>query len=109
MTMTEQTTASQATGSAGRNRWTSSEPIRYPDPDIIVLDPRFERMILGHAAIERIATGCRFTEGPVWFGDLRQLVFSDIPNDRLVRWDEETGAENRCAAQARRLSRRQYP
>ena len=49
-------------------------------------------MILGHAAIERIATGCRFTEGPVWFGDLRQLVFSDIPNDRLVRWDEETGA-----------------
>jgi gluconolactonase len=92
MTMTEQTTASQATGSAGRNRWTSPEPIRYPDPDIIVLDPRFERMILGHAAIERIATGCRFTEGPVWFGDLRQLVFSDIPNDRLVRWDEETGA-----------------
>jgi gluconolactonase len=92
MIMTEQTTASQATGSAGRNRWTSPEPIRYPDPDIIVLDPRFERMILGHAAIERIATGCRFTEGPVWFGDLRQLVFSDIPNDRLVRWDEETGA-----------------
>jgi gluconolactonase len=48
--------------------------------------------MLQQAAIERIAGGCRFTEGPVWFGDLRQLLFSDIPNDRLMRWDEETGA-----------------
>jgi gluconolactonase len=47
--------------------------------------------MLGNAAIERIATGCRFTEGPAWFGGLRQLIFSDIPNDRLMRWDEETG------------------
>lgn len=44
-----------------------------------------------HAAVERIATGCRWTEGPVWFGDLRCLVFSDTPNDRLLRWDEPTG------------------
>jgi len=73
-------------------RWSSPAPIRYPDPDIVALDPRFEALILGHAAIERIAEGCRFTEGPVWFGDLRQLLFSDIPNDRLLRWDEETGA-----------------
>ena len=48
--------------------------------------------MLGHAAIERIAGGCRFTEGPVWFGDTRQLLFSDIPNDRIMRVDEETGA-----------------
>jgi len=57
-----------------------------------VIDPRFERMILGLTAIERIGTGFRFTEGPVWFGDTRQLLFSDIPNDRIMRWDEETGA-----------------
>ena len=44
------------------------------------------------AAIERIATGCRFTEGPVWFGDGRYLLFTDIPNDRMLQWDEETGA-----------------
>ncbi len=76
-----------------RRRWDSdAPPIRYPDPDIQVLDTRFQHMVLGHAAIERIAGGCRFTEGPVWFGGLRQLVFSDIPNDRLMRWDEETGA-----------------
>ncbi len=73
-------------------RWRSPAPIRYPDPDLVALDPRFERLMLGHAAIERVAGGCRFTEGPVWFGDTRQLLFSDIPNDRLMRWDEETGA-----------------
>ena len=74
------------------SRWDSCAPIRYPDPDILVLDPRFQPMVLGHAAIERIATGFRFTEGPVHYGDSRFLLFSDIPNDALVRWDEITGA-----------------
>ena len=44
------------------------------------------------AAIERIATGFRFTEGPAYYGDGRYLLFSDIPNDALLRWDEITGA-----------------
>jgi gluconolactonase len=48
--------------------------------------------VLGNAAVERIAGQCRFTEGPVWFGDLRCLLWSDIPSDRILRWDEETGA-----------------
>jgi gluconolactonase len=65
---------------------------RYPDPGIKILDPRFSPLVLGNAAIERIAGGCRFTEGPLWFGDLRCLLWSDIPNDRIMRWDEETGA-----------------
>jgi gluconolactonase len=77
---------------SGLTRWESPAPIRYPDPDILVLDPRFQNMVLGHAAIERIATGFRFTEGPVYYGDGRYLLFSDIPNDRLLRWDEITGA-----------------
>ncbi len=79
---------SQATTS----RWDSPSPIRYPDPDIIVLDPRFQPLVLGHAAIERIATGFRFTEGPAYYGDTKQLLFADIPNDALLRWDEITGA-----------------
>ena len=66
--------------------------VRYPDPAIKILDPRFALRVLGNAAIETIATGCRFTEGPVWFGDLRCLVWSDIPNDRMMKWEEETGA-----------------
>jgi gluconolactonase len=69
-----------------------SDPIRYPDPRIKVLDRRFASLVLGNAAVETIATGCRFTEGPVWFGDLRCLVWSDIPNDRMLKWEEETGA-----------------
>jgi gluconolactonase len=73
-------------------RWDCPAPIRYPDPDICIFDKRFAAIALGHAAIERIVTGCRFTEGPVWFGDTRQLLVSDIPNNRIMRWDEETGA-----------------
>jgi gluconolactonase len=75
------------------NRWdAAAAPVRYPDPDIRVLDPRFQKYVLGQAAIERIAGGCRFTEGPVWFGDGRYLLWSDIPNDRILKWEEETGA-----------------
>ena len=49
-------------------------------------------MSAGNAGIERVATGCRWCEGPVYFRDLRCLIWSDIPNNRLLRWDEETGA-----------------
>src|SRR3954451_4838920 len=67
-------------------------PIRYPDPDIKVRDPRFQKYMLGNAAIERIAGDCRFTEGPVWFRDGRYLLWSDIPNKRILKWEEESGA-----------------
>jgi gluconolactonase len=67
-------------------------PVRYPDPSIKILDQRFAPLVLGNAAVETIATGCRFNEGAVWFGDLRCLVWSDIPNDRMMKWEEETGA-----------------
>src|SRR5258708_31586877 len=70
---------------------TAAEPIRYPDPSIKVLDPRFSKSVLGNAAVERIAGGCRFTDGPVWFGDGRYFLWSDIPHDRIMKWDEETG------------------
>jgi gluconolactonase len=69
------------------------EPItRYPDPAIEVLDPSFAKYRILLAAVERLATGFRWCEGPAWFGDLRCLLWSDIPNDRIMRWDEETGA-----------------
>ena len=64
---------------------------RYPDPAITALDPRFEKYWIKLAVIERLATGCRWAEGPVWFGDGRYLLWSDIPNNRIVRWDEATG------------------
>lgn len=64
---------------------------RYPDPAIEVIDPRFDKYVLKMAAVERLYTGCRWAEGPVWFGDGRYLLWSDIPNCRMLRWDEETG------------------
>ena len=65
--------------------------VHYPDPAVEVIDPRFGAYRLGNAALERLWTGARWTEGPVWFGDGRFLLFSDIPNDRILRWDEPTG------------------
>lgn len=64
---------------------------RYPDPGVISLDPRFDALKLPLAGVERLATGCRWAEGPVWFGDGRYLLWSDIPNNRIMRWDEVTG------------------
>jgi len=70
--------------------WTPSQ--RYPDPSVQVLDPSFAKYRLPLASVERLATGMRWSEGPVWFGDARCVLWSDIPNNRIMRWDEETGA-----------------
>ena len=65
---------------------------RYPDPAIRALDPRFDKYWVKLAAVEHLFTGCRWAEGPAWFGCGRYLVWSDIPNNRMLKWDEETGA-----------------
>ena len=63
----------------------------YPDPAIEVIDPRFTKYKVSNAAVERLYTGMRWAEGPVWFADGRYLLFSDIPNNRILRWLEDTG------------------
>ncbi len=68
------------------------ESPRYPDERIKIIDPSFEKYRLSLAKVERIATGMRWSEGPVWFGDGRFLLWSDIPNNRMMKWEEETGA-----------------
>ena len=68
----------------------SGQIVRYPDPAIEALDSSFDQYKLGSAALERLWTGARWTEGPVWFGDGRFLLFSDIPNNRMLKWSEET-------------------
>ena len=67
-----------------------SAPQRYPDPAVEVLDPRFRAYVLGSSSVERIYTGARWCEGPVWIGDGGYLLWSDIPNNRILRWDERT-------------------
>jgi gluconolactonase len=69
--------------------WRPSQ--RYPDPAVESLEPSFDKYRIATAAVERIATGMRWAEGPIWFGDGRYLLWSDIPNNRIMRWDEETG------------------
>jgi gluconolactonase len=66
-------------------------PVVYPDPAIEVIDQRFAKYKVGNAAVERLYTGARWAEGPVWFADGRYLLFSDIPNNRTLRWLEDTG------------------
>ena len=66
-------------------------PVRYPDPAIEILDRRFSRYVIGSSVLERLWTGGRWTEGPVWFGDSQSLVWSDIPNNRMMRWSEQSG------------------
>ena len=70
-----------------------SDPIRSR---FEVLDERFA-FFHGDAWLERLHTGCRWTEGPAWFPAGRYLIFSDIPNDRTLRWDETTG-QSGCGA-----------
>jgi gluconolactonase len=64
---------------------------RYPDARLHALDASFAGYRVMNAAVERLATGTRWGEGPVWLGDMRCLLWSDIPNDRILRWDEATG------------------
>jgi len=86
------TTSGAPSAAAQHDRdWSGQNPIHYPDPDIVVLDKRFAKYKIGNASIERLCTGLRWAEGPAWNGEGRYLVFSDIPNNRQMRWLEEDG------------------
>ena len=64
---------------------------RYPDPSVVSVDPAFDRYRIALAKVERLATGMRWSEGPVWLGDTRSLLWSDVPGNCIYRWDEATG------------------
>ena len=61
------------------------------ESNYVVLDERFKEVYVGSASLERLFTGSRWAEGPAYFSAGRYLVWSDIPNDRMLRWDETTG------------------
>src|SRR5579864_5360599 len=69
--------------------WTNQTPVQYPDPDIVALDPRFRRYMVGNTVIKKLHTGTLWAEGPAWNGVGRYLVWSDIPNNVQMRWTEE--------------------
>ena len=69
--------------------WSGNTPLRYPDPDIVALDSRFQRYILFNTPIQRHHIGTMWAEGPAWHGVGRYVVWSDIPNNRQLRWIED--------------------
>jgi len=69
--------------------WSGNNPLRYPDPDVIALDPRFRRLVQFNAPIQRLYTGTLWAEGPAWNGVGKYMVWSDIPNNAQMRWLED--------------------
>ena len=83
--------ATAALAQAPPRDWSGRTPVRYPDADIITLDPRFKKYAIGNTTIQRLHTGTLWAEGPAWNGSGKYLMWSDIPNNRQLRWLEEDG------------------
>src|SRR2546422_892891 len=66
-------------------------PVSYPDPDILTVDPAFNQLRVNNTAIHRLWTGAMWSEGPAWCSQGKYLVWSDIPNNRQLRWLEDDG------------------
>ncbi len=67
------------------------------NPHYEVIDDRFRDLIKGNAALIKIADGCLWTEGTVYFRDSQMLLWSDIPNNRIMRWIYGVGVSVYCA------------
>ena len=82
-----------ASNAFGRDYGPHAQPVRYPDPDIVTLDPRFKKYALGNTPIQRIyhSPDMLWAEGPAWNGVGKYLLWSDIPNNVQMRWLEEDG------------------
>jgi len=84
--------ATLGTAALGRDFGPHAPPVRYPDPDIVALDKkRFGKYLIGNTPIKRLYTGTLWAEGPAWSAGGGYLVWSDIPNDRQLRWLEDDG------------------
>jgi gluconolactonase len=86
-----QTAAQQPNPVPAPRDWSGQAPLQYPDPDIVALDPRFRRYIIGNTPIKRLHTGTLWAEGTAWNAVGRYLVWSDIPNNVQMRWIEDDG------------------
>ena len=87
------TAAAIASPALGRDYGPNAPPVRYPEPDVVVLDDRFKKYKLGNSPIQRLyhSSEMLWAEGPAWNGVGRYLLWSDIPRDIQLRWLEEDG------------------
>ena len=84
-------TAIAAPEALARNYGPGTEPQRYPDPDIVVIDEKRFKAKVGNTTIKRLFTGCLWAEGPAWNTIGQYLVWSDIPNNRQLRYLDDDG------------------
>jgi len=76
---------------AQQRDWSNREPTRYPDPDVVAVEPAFAKYQVFNAVIYRHWVGAKWAEGPAWSAQGQYLVWSDIPNNRQMRFLEEDG------------------
>jgi gluconolactonase len=69
----------------------NAPPVTYPDPDVLTIDPLFNRYRVNNTAVVRLWTGGMWSEGPAWSSQGQYLVWSDIPNNRQLRWVQDDG------------------
>ena len=78
-------------GLAGAQAFDFKPNQRYPDPSVFILDPSFAKYRIYSSTVEQLGTGMRWAEGPAYFPEGGYLLLSDIPNNRLMKYDEKTG------------------
>ena len=85
--------AALASSAQARDYGPDAPPTRYPEPDVVVLDPRFKKYKMGNSPIQRLyhSKNMLWAEGPAWNGVGRYLLWSDIPNNIQMRWLEDDG------------------
>ena len=71
--------------------WTNNQPVRYPDPDVVAVDKSFGKYQIFNAVVYRHYVGTKWAEGPAWCAQEHYLIWSDIPNNRQLRFLEEDG------------------
>ncbi len=84
--------ASAASGSAMAQSFAFKPNQRYPEPSLEILDPSFLKYRIYSSTVEQVASGMRWAEGPVYFPDGGYLLWSDIPNNRIMKYDEKDGS-----------------
>jgi gluconolactonase len=83
--------AAMASSASARDYGRNAEPERYPDPDVVVIDPKRFKAKVGNTSIKRLYTGCLWAEGPAWNAQGQYLVWSDIPANRQLRYLDDDG------------------
>jgi gluconolactonase len=97
-------TAIAASDALARDYGRNAEPQRYPDPDIVVIDPKRFKAKVGNTSIKRLYTGCLWAEGPAWHAQGQYLVWSDIPNNRQFHKPSNEGNGNTFDFEGRQIT-----